>query len=76
MSRQPRTASASSAKLPSRARLVEETRQRLLRHGLPRLQMSVLLALTGASGFLTSYILLKAGVGSMALRYPVAVMVA
>ncbi|HEV2844761.1 MAG TPA: hypothetical protein VG477_07940, partial [Thermoanaerobaculia bacterium] len=39
-------------------------------------EMSILLALTGASGFLTSFILLKSGVGSMALRYPVAVMVA
>lgn len=73
-SRQP--AVRSPEKLPSRARLVEETRELLLRTSLPRLQMSVLLALTGASGFLTSYILLKAGVGSMALRYPVAVMVA
>lgn len=60
----------------TRERLVEKAKQRLLRHGLPRLQMSILLALTGASGFLTSFILLKAGVGSMALRYPVAVMVA
>lgn len=60
----------------SRERLVEKARERLLRYGLPRLQMSILLALTGASGFLTSFILLKAGVGSMALRYPVAVMVA
>ncbi len=61
---------------PSRERLVEKVKARLLRHGLPRLQMSILLALTGASGFLTSFLLLKAGVGSMALRYPVAVMVA
>ncbi|HEX6904100.1 MAG TPA: hypothetical protein VF789_30600 [Thermoanaerobaculia bacterium] len=62
--------------MASRERLVEKTRQLLLRTSLPRLQMSILLALTGASGFLTSFILLKAGVGSMALRYPVAVMVA
>jgi hypothetical protein len=62
--------------VPSRERLIEKARERLLRQGLPRLQMSILLALTGASGFLTSFILLKAGVGSMALRYPVAVMVA
>jgi hypothetical protein len=62
--------------VPSRERLIQKTKERLLRHGLPRLQMSILLALTGASGFLTSYILLKSGVDSMALRYPVAVMVA
>lgn len=61
---------------PSRERLVEKAKARLLRHGLPRLQMSILLALTGASGFLTSFLLLKSGVVSMALRYPVAVMVA
>jgi hypothetical protein len=61
---------------PSRERLIEKAKQRLLRHGLPRLEMSILLALTGASGFLVSFLLLKAGVDSMALRYPVAVMVA
>jgi hypothetical protein len=61
---------------PSRERLIEKVKERLLRHGLPRLEMSILLALTGASGFLTSFLLLKSGVGSMALRYPVAVMVA
>ena len=71
-----RQAVSSPGRLPSRERLVEKAKERLLRHGLPRLQMSILLALTGASGFLTSFILLKAGVGSMALRYPVAVMVA
>lgn len=62
--------------VPSRERLIKKAKERLLQTGLPRLQMSILLALTGASGFLTSFILLKSGVGSMALRYPVAVMVA
>jgi hypothetical protein len=62
--------------MPSREELVEKVRERLERHGLPRLQMSVLLALTGATGFLSSFILLKLGVHSMALRYPVSVALA
>ncbi|HSF43539.1 MAG TPA: hypothetical protein VLT87_27345 [Thermoanaerobaculia bacterium] len=62
--------------MPSREELVEKVRKRLERHSLPRLQMSLLLALTGATGFLSSFILLKLGVDSMALRYPVAVALA
>lgn len=63
-------------RLPSREHLVQKAKERLLRHGLPRLQMSLLVAMTGAAGFLTSFGLLKGGVDSMALRYPVAVGVA
>lgn len=62
--------------MPSRAELIEKVKKRLERQSLPRLQMSVLLALTGATGFLSSFILLKLGVDSMALRYPVAVALA
>lgn len=62
--------------MPSREDLIEKVRRRLEDHSLPRLQMSVLLALTGATGFLSSFILLKLGVDSMALRYPVAVALA
>ena len=62
--------------MPSRQELIEKVRGRLERHSLPRLQMSILLALTGATGFLSSFILLKLGVDSMALRYPVAVALA
>lgn len=62
--------------MPSREELVEKVRKRLERHSLPRLQMSVLLALTGGTGFLSSFALLKLGVDSMALRYPVAVALA
>jgi len=60
----------------AREDLVEETAHRLLRHSFPRLQMSALLALTGAAGFLSSFLLLRLGVDSMALRYPVAVALA
>jgi hypothetical protein len=59
--------------IPSRDELIHKAKDRLLRRGLPRLQMSGLLALTGAAGFLSSFLLLQLGVGSMALRYPVAV---
>jgi len=62
--------------IPSREDLVKRTRKRLLRRGLPRLQMFGLLVLTGATGFLSSFVLLKSGVDSMTLRYPVAVALA
>lgn len=38
----------------------------------PRLQMSLIVALTGAAGLLFSFLLLRAGFDSMALRYPLA----
>lgn len=59
-----------------REELIAKARERLLRHGLPRLQMSLILAVTGASGFLCSFVLLRLGVGLMAVRYPIAVLVA
>ncbi|MBA2341534.1 MAG: hypothetical protein H0V88_14195, partial [Pyrinomonadaceae bacterium] len=43
---------------------------------MPRLQVSLILLLTGLSGFLISYSLLHLGVSWMWLRYPVAIMVA
>jgi hypothetical protein len=65
-----------ASRVPSREELVQKAKDRLLRHGLPRFQMAVLLALTGATGFLASFVLLKLGVGSMTLRYPTAVALA
>ena len=62
--------------IPSREDLVDKIRRRFLRHRSPRLQMFGLLALTGATGFLSSFVLLKSGVESMTLRYPVAVALA
>jgi hypothetical protein len=55
---------------------VERVREMLLRRGLPRLQMTLILLVTGLVGFLVSFVLLRAGVGRMWLRYPVAVVVA
>jgi hypothetical protein len=43
---------------------------------MPRLLMSLILAATGAAGFLVSFALLHAGVARMWLRYPVAVLCA
>ena len=39
----------------------------------PRIQMTLIVALTGGVGLLASFLLLRAGVESMAVRYPVAV---
>jgi len=65
---QPRTAPA--------ARRVERVRRLLLRRGLPRVQMSLMLAATGAAGFVASFVLLHLGVWRMWLRYPLAVLFA
>ena len=55
---------------------VERVREMLLRRGMPRLQMSLILLVTGLVGFLVSFTLLRAGVGRMWLRYPFAVIAA
>ncbi len=73
---QTRKRRAFTGKIPSREELIEKTKERLLRHGLPRLEMSILVALTGAAGFLSSYTLLQLGMNSMAVRYPIAVAIA
>ena len=57
-------------------RRVERVRRLLLRRGLPRVQMSLILAATGAAGFLVSVVLLHAGVSRMWLRYALAVLFA
>ena len=59
-----------------RERRIESLERRLLRHGHPRLHASLILLLTGLAGFLVSFVLLHAGVSSMWLRYPVAILVA
>lgn len=47
-----------------------------MRRGMPRVLMSLILAATGAAGFLVSFALLHLGVTRMWLRYPFAVLVA
>lgn len=59
-----------------RERAVEEVRKELVRRGWPRVQMSLILLLTGVSGFLVSYALLHAGLTLMSVRYPLAILAA
>ena len=56
-----------------RHQLVARLRARLLQQGFPRLQMLLLVSLTGMAGFLASFTLLWLGLAEMWLRYLVAV---
>ena len=58
------------------ARRVERVRRLLMRRGMPRVQMSLILAATGAAGFLASYAMLRLGLSLMWLRYALAVLLA
>ena len=60
----------------TRAMAVARMRARLLREGFPRMQMFILVSLTGLAGFGASAGMLAAGVGSMGLRYLLAIGVA
>ena len=59
-----------------RKRKIESLKRRLQRKSYPRLHASIILLLTGLAGFLVSFVLLRAGVTAMWLRYPVAILVA
>ncbi len=66
--------SRSPLKLPvNHGSEVVRARQHLQQRGWPRLQMALIVALTGAAGFLASYLLRLAGIDAMLLRYPMAV---
>jgi hypothetical protein len=67
---------ARGAPEPPAARRVERVRRLLLRRGLPRVQMSLILAATGAAGFVASFVLLHLGLWRMWVRYPLAVLFA
>lgn len=60
----------------ARAKLVERMRERLEAQNFPRLQMSLIVSLTGLAGLLASASLLKLGLHSMAWRYPAALLIA
>ncbi len=60
----------------SRARAVETVQGWLVRRSLPRVQMFVMIALTGLAGFGVSFCLLHAGLWHMSIRYPVSILVA
>lgn len=59
-----------------RTRLIDRLRQRLDRHSHPRLQMCVLVAITGGVGFLASSLLVLAGMHTMWSRYLLALAIA
>ena len=63
---------------PSAIRLkaIRRTESMLRRRGWPRLEMMLLVALTGLAGLLSSFCLLQLGVDAMAVRYPIAVALA
>jgi hypothetical protein len=48
----------------------------LEKRGYPRLQMLLLVGLTGGAGFCASFVMLHLGVDALALRYPLAVVIA
>lgn len=60
----------------TRQQAIHHARRQLLRHGWPRLQMLLLVAMTGGAGFLASWGLRHAGMAEMWLRYPLAVGIA
>lgn len=60
----------------SRAIAVQRMKARLVRDSFPRMQMALLVALTGGCGLLASFTMLQFGVDSMALRYPLALAIA
>ena len=60
----------------TRASAVHAIRARLLRDRFPRIQMFILVSLTGLAGFGASAAMLAAGVDAMALRYTLAMGVA
>lgn len=60
----------------SRTLALNHLRRTLEREGFPRLQMLLIVSITGAAGFLASYWMLRAGITGMAVRYPFAVGVA
>ncbi len=59
-----------------RAYAIQRVKARLAKESFPRLQMGLIVALTGGFGLLSSFALLQSGVGSMALRYPIALSLA
>ena len=60
----------------TRSHAIVRLRHRLENESYPRLQMGLIVALTGASGWLASFLLLHAGMATMAWRYPLALVAA
>lgn len=60
----------------NRAREVSRVRSQLESEGYPRIQMFMLVSLTGLGGLGASFVMLQAGVSAMALRYTLAMGIA
>lgn len=60
----------------TRAHALVRLQRELQQRAFPRFQMGLMVALTGAFGLLSSYLLLQVGVDSMTVRYPLALAVA
>lgn len=56
----------------SRSKAIARMQRKLLASSSPRAQMALIVALTGAFGLLSSFVLLRFGLETMALRYPLA----
>lgn len=56
-----------------RLRAIRRAEQWLRHRDLPRLQMSLIIGLTGLAGLLFSFLLLRSGLDAMWIRYPAAV---
>lgn len=54
----------------TRGHVVSRVEAQLRRSGFPRLQMLLLVSLTGGFGLLASFCLLQLGLDAMAVRYP------
>lgn len=57
-----------------RSHAIQQAQRKLEAESYPRLQMTLIATLTGAFGLLSSFLLLRQGVESMAIRYPTAVL--
>lgn len=60
----------------TRSHAILRIKRRLEHDSFPRIQMSLIVGLTGAAGLLFSFVMLQLGVTSMALRYPLALLMA
>ncbi|WP_129647565.1 hypothetical protein [Peristeroidobacter agariperforans] len=65
-----------SLPITSRQQLIRRVQRELEKRGYPRLQMMLLVGLTGGAGFLASFLLLIYGVDSLGLRYALSVAIA
>ena len=58
----------------TRSGAILHLQRRLQEQSYPRIQMGLIVAITGAAGLLCSYLMLQLGVASMTLRYPLALL--